>query len=63
MNTEMAYLVGMVLGNGEIQQHNQETIITIDIPYKNLRTDDLVDIPVYVKASTVDIRTIIEPLI
>lgn len=63
MNTEMAYLVGMVLGNGEIQQHNQETIITIDIPYKNLRTDDLRDVAVYVKASTVDIRSIIEPLI
>ena len=63
MNTEMAYLVGMILGNGEIQQHNQETIITIDIPYKNLRTDDLLDVAVYVRASTVDIRSIIEPLI
>jgi len=63
MNTEMAYLVGMVLGNGEIQQHNQETIITIDIPYKNLRTDDMMDVAVYVKASTVDIRSIIEPLV
>ena len=36
MNTEMAYLVGMVLGNGEIQYGPKETIITIDIPHKNL---------------------------
>ena len=36
MNTEMAYLVGMILGNGEIQRGNRETTITIDIPYKNL---------------------------
>lgn len=63
MNKEMAYLIGMVLGNGEIQQGNVETTITIDIPYKNLYTDDLKDVGVYVKASTVDIRGIIEPLI
>lgn len=63
MNKEMAYLIGMVLGNGEIQQGSVETTITIDIPYKNLYTDDLKDVGIYVKASTVDIRGIIEPLI
>ena len=54
---------GMILGNGEIQRGTRETTITIDIPYKNLYTDDLKDVSVYVKASTVDIRSIIEPLI
>ena len=63
MNIEMAYLVGMILGNGEIQRTNRETTITIDLPYKNLYTDDLKDVAIYVKASTVDIRSIIEPLI
>lgn len=63
MNTEMAYLIGMILGNGEIQQGNQETIVTIDIPHKNLYTDDEKDVQVYVKASIVDIRSIIEPLL
>ncbi len=63
MNTEMAYLLGMILGNGEIQRDNAETRITIDIPHKNLYTDDLKDVRVYVKASTVDIRSIVEPLI
>ncbi len=63
MNIEMAYLVGMILGNGEMQRGTQETTITIDIPYKNLHTDDLKDVSVYVKASTVDIRSIVEPLI
>ena len=38
MNTEMAYLVGMVLGNGEIQRNSQETNVTIDIPYKNFHS-------------------------
>lgn len=63
MNTEMSYLIGMILGNGEIQRGNTETNVTIDIPYKNLYTDDLKDVAVYVKASVVDIRSIIEPLI
>lgn len=63
MDIEMAYLLGMILGNGEIQKNTTETIVTIDIPYKNLYTDDLKDVAIYVKASTVDIRSIIEPLI
>ena len=63
MNIEMAYMLGMILGNGEIQQNNTHTTVTIDIPYKNLRTDDMKDVKIYVKASIVDIRSIIEPLI
>lgn len=63
MNTEMAYLLGMILGNGEIQRDNLQTRVTIDIPHKNLYTDDMKDVRVYVKASTVDIRSIVEPLI
>ena len=63
MNTEMAYLVGMILGNGEIQRDSRETTITIDIPHKNLYTDDFKEASVYVLASMVDIRAIVEPLI
>ena len=63
MNTEMAYLLGMILGNGEMQRGPRETTITIEIPHKNLYTDDLKDVSIYVKASIVDIRSIIEPLI
>lgn len=63
MNNEMAYLLGMILGNGEIQRGTTSTTVTIDIPYKNLYTDDLKDIAIYVKASIVDIRSIVEPLI
>lgn len=59
----MAYLLGMILGNGEIQRDNTDTRVTIDIPHKNLYTDDMKDVCVYVKASTVDIRAIVEPLI
>jgi hypothetical protein len=63
MNVEMSYLIGLILGNGEIQQGQKETTITVDIPYKNLYTDDFRDVSVYVKASIVDIRMILEPLI
>lgn len=63
MNTEMAYLLGMVLGNGEIQRNGNETTVTIDIPHKNLRTDDGKDASVYVSASLIDIEDIIKPLV
>lgn len=63
MNNEMAYLIGMILGNGEIQQDVNNTTVIIDIPYKNLYTDDLKDVAIYVKASIVDIRSIVEPLV
>ena len=63
MNVEMAYLLGMILGNGEIQRGATTTTVTIDIPYKNLYTDDMKDVAIYVKASIVDIRSIVEPLI
>ena len=63
MNAEMSYLIGMILGNGEIQRGNTSTTVVIDIPYKNLYTDDLKDVAIYVKASIVDIRSIVEPLI
>lgn len=63
MNVEMAYLIGMILGNGEIQTDAHNCNVTIEIPYKNLYTDDLKDVGIYVKASVVDIRAIVEPLI
>ena len=63
MNVEMAYLVGMILGNGEIQRGTTKTTITIDIPYKNLYTDDMKDVAIYVKASILDISRIIEPML
>lgn len=63
MNIEMAYLLGMILGNGEVQQNSSETKITIDIPHKNLYTDDMKNTAIYVKASLFDIQEILEPLI
>lgn len=63
MNNQMAYLVGMILGNGEIQRKNDTTTVAIDIPYKKLLDDDGLEVSVYVKSSVVDIRGVIEPLI
>ena len=63
MNIEMAYLLGMIFGNGEVQQNSSETKITIDIPHKNLYTDDMKNTAIYVKASLFDIQEILEPLI
>ena len=63
MNNEMAYILGMICGNGEIKRGNSDTIFSIEIPHKKLTTDEHHDIKLYVKASITDIRNIIEPLI
>lgn len=63
MNVEMAYLLGMILGNGEIQRGTTSTRVTIDIPHKNVQTDDGLDAAIYVQASLVNIEDIIRPLI
>lgn len=63
MNVEMAYLLGMITGNGEIQRGATETTISIDIPHKKLKTEFQNDVGIYVRASITDIRTVLEPLL
>lgn len=63
MNNQMAYLVGMILGNGEVQRNTSDTTITIEIPHKNLRDDEGLEVSIYVKSSLADIRGVIEPLV
>lgn len=63
MNTQMAYLIGMILGNGEVQHRTDTTTITIELPHKNLIDDEGREVAIYVKSSLTDIRNIIEPLI
>ncbi|MCD7740694.1 MAG: hypothetical protein LUI06_00550 [Ruminococcus sp.] len=63
MNTEMAYLLGMVSGNGEIIRGSSETTISIEIPHKKLETEEFHDVKLYVKASLSDIQNVLEPLI
>ena len=58
MNVEMAYLLGMITGNGEIQRGPTETTISIDIPHKKLETEFQNDVGIYVRASITDIRTV-----
>lgn len=63
MNNEMAYLLGMITGNGEIQRGITETNISVEIPHKKLETEFNRDVKVYVKASITDIRSVLEPLL
>lgn len=63
MNTEMAYLLGMICGNGEIQRGPISTIIAIEIPHKKQLTEMNQDVKVYVEASIINIREIIDPLL
>jgi hypothetical protein len=63
MNTEMAYLLGLVCGNGEVKRSNTTTTISISVPHKKLKTENNDDVRVYVKASITDLRAVLEPLI
>ncbi len=63
MNSEMAYMLGMICGNGQIQRGASETTVSIGIPHKKLQTEDMNDVTIYVKASLMDIRGVLEPLI
>ncbi len=63
MNLEMAYLLGMICGNGEIKRGEVNTTVSIEIPHKKMQTEDNNDVRIYVKASITDIRAILEPLI
>ena len=44
MNNEMAYLLGMICGNGEINNRFGKTIVSIEIPHKKLETEDFHDV-------------------
>lgn len=63
MNNEMAYLLGMITGNGEIQRGVNETTIVVEMPHKKLETEFQKNVGIYVKASVTDIRDILEPLL
>lgn len=63
VNVEMAYLLGMIMGNGVITRGLTDTTIALYIPHKKLETEFYHDVSVYVKASIVDIRNILEPLL
>lgn len=63
MNNEMAYLLGMVCGNGEIVRRTNDTTFSIEIPHKKMITETDQDVKIFVKASISDIRNILEPLI
>lgn len=63
MNDEMAYLLGMICGNGEIKRDSYNTTISVEIPHKVIKTEEFHDIPLYVRASITNIRNILEPLI
>lgn len=63
MDIRMAYLLGMVYGNGEVKVTNHDTTVLIEIPHKKQLTEEKQDVNVYVKASLDDIRKIVEPVV
>lgn len=62
LNPEIAYLLGMIVGKGEIVRGNTETRVIISIPHKNLTMEDQ-NTQLSVKASLLDIVGRLNPLI
>lgn len=63
MDSSMAYLLGMITGNGIIKRNNDNTTITIDIPHKKEKTESDESVITFVKASITDIREVVDPLL
>ncbi|BES63920.1 hypothetical protein SANA_03590 [Gottschalkiaceae bacterium SANA] len=63
MNSEMAYLLGLICGNGEVIRQADDTIFSIEIPHRKIVTETKQDVKIFVKASISDMRNILEPLI
>lgn len=63
MNAQMAYLLGMITGNGEIQRGNTETTFSIEIPHKKLLTEANDDVTVWVAASMMNIQQSLQGLL
>ncbi len=61
-NAEFVYLLGMIIGKGMIVRNSVKTEIRIEIPHKNLIVENK-DARLSVKASLLDIKNILEPLI
>jgi hypothetical protein len=63
MNIEMAYLLGLICGNGEVRRSNTATTVSVNVPHKKLLTESDGDVRIFVKASITDMRAVLEPLI
>ena len=62
LNPEIAYLLGMIVGKGQIIRDNKETKILIDIPHKNLVIEGE-NTQQSIKSSLLDIVGRLKPLI
>src|SRR3989344_4288211 len=62
LNPEISYLLGMIVGKGEVIRGHSETRIIINIPHKNLTVENQ-NTQLSVKASLLDIVGRLKPLI
>ncbi|MCB4792785.1 MAG: hypothetical protein LHV68_13025 [Elusimicrobia bacterium] len=61
-NAQLAYLLGMIAGKGTIRRNPNDTDVIIEIPHKNIISEGM-DAALSVKASLIDIKNNLEPLI
>ncbi|MBI2542006.1 hypothetical protein HYV80_04820 [Candidatus Woesearchaeota archaeon] len=62
MNSDIAYLLGMIVGKGTLVRDNDSTKVIVDIPHKNLEIEGM-EAQLSVEASINRIKERIEPLL
>lgn len=61
-NPDLAYLMGMIVGKGYKLQGTEETEYRIEIPHKSMKVEEM-ETNISVKASLIDIKQRLDPLI
>lgn len=63
MTPEIAYLIGLLYGNGTYVEHENDTVFSIEFPHKKQTTESGGNVQVYVMASVADIQRVLLPLV
>lgn len=63
MNIQLAYLMGMIVGNGQIKRGKTNTSIQISIPHRTQYADATQDVQKAVKESISNMKKILQPIV
>lgn len=63
MNIQLAYLMGMIVGNGELKIGKTNTSVTISIPHRTQYADATQDVQAAVRESISNMKKILQPVV
>lgn len=63
MNIQLAYLMGMIIGNGKVVVGKTDTSVTISIPHRTQYADATTDVQTAVRDSISNMKKILQPIV